>query len=88
VLRVVLAEDAVLLRAGLAELLSRAGHQVTAADGTAGELVRAVDADRPDVVVTDVRMPPGFRDEGLRAALELRGVTSATEPGSGRYGVA
>ncbi|WP_343998108.1 response regulator transcription factor [Streptomyces thermocarboxydovorans] len=72
-LRVVLAEDAVLLRAGLAEVLSRAGHEVTAAVGTAEELARAVDADRPDVVVTDVRMPPGFRDEGLRAALELRG---------------
>ncbi|URM89247.1 response regulator transcription factor [Streptomyces sp. MRC013] len=72
-LRVVLAEDAVLLRAGLVELLSRVGHEVTAAVGDAGELARAVDADRPDVVITDVRMPPGLRDEGLRAALELRG---------------
>jgi Response regulator containing a CheY-like receiver domain and an HTH DNA-binding domain len=72
VLRVVLAEDAVLLRAGLVELLTRVGHRVTAAVGDAGELARAVDADRPDVVVTDVRMPPGHRDEGLRAALELR----------------
>ncbi|MFF5444238.1 response regulator [Streptomyces sp. NPDC012888] len=71
-LRVVLAEDAVLLRAGLVELLSRVGHEVVAAVGDAGELARAVDADRPDVVITDVRMPPGFRDEGLRAALELR----------------
>ncbi|WP_374985307.1 response regulator [Streptomyces fradiae] len=71
-LRVVLAEDAVLLRAGLVELLTRVGHQVTAAVGDADELARAVDADRPDVVVTDVRMPPGHRDEGLRAALELR----------------
>ncbi|AOT61671.1 MULTISPECIES: response regulator [Streptomyces] len=71
-LRVVLAEDAVLLRAGLVELLTRVGHRVTAAVGDAGELARAVDADRPDVVVTDVRMPPGHRDEGLRAALELR----------------
>ncbi|KAF0647689.1 LuxR family transcriptional regulator [Streptomyces fradiae ATCC 10745 = DSM 40063] len=67
-----LAEDAVLLRAGLVELLTRVGHRVTAAVGDAGELARAVDADRPDVVVTDVRMPPGHRDEGLRAALELR----------------
>lgn len=72
VLRVVLAEDAVLLRAGLVELLSRVGHEVTAAVGDAEELARAVAADRPDVVITDVRMPPGFRDEGLRAALELR----------------
>ncbi|MET8619430.1 response regulator transcription factor [Streptomyces albidoflavus] len=71
-LRVVLAEDAVLLRAGLVELLSRVGHEVTAAVGDAEELARAVAADRPDVVITDVRMPPGFRDEGLRAALELR----------------
>ncbi|MFG2664498.1 response regulator [Streptomyces sp. NPDC048387] len=71
-LRVVLAEDAVLLRAGLVELLTRVGHEVVAAVGAADELARAVDADRPDVVITDVRMPPGFRDEGLRAALELR----------------
>ncbi|MFD9336245.1 response regulator [Streptomyces sp. NPDC060028] len=71
-LRIVLAEDAVLLRAGLVELLSRVGHEVIAAVGDAEELVRAVDANRPDVVITDVRMPPGFRDEGLRAALELR----------------
>ncbi|MCA1218512.1 LuxR C-terminal-related transcriptional regulator [Streptomyces sp. 8L] len=72
-LRVVLAEDAVLLRAGLVELLTRVGHEVTAAVGDAEELARAVDTDRPDVVITDVRMPPGFRDEGLRAALDLRG---------------
>ncbi|MEV7416348.1 response regulator transcription factor [Streptomyces sp. NPDC089919] len=71
-LRVVLAEDAVLLRAGLVEVLSRVGHEVVAAVGDATELARAVDADRPDVVITDVRMPPGFRDEGLRAALDLR----------------
>ncbi|MDJ0363346.1 response regulator transcription factor [Rhodococcus sp. H29-C3] len=71
-LRIALAEDSVLLRAGLVELLSRVGHQVVAAVGTAGELVQAVGAVRPDVVITDVRMPPGFRDEGLRAALELR----------------
>ncbi|MFF3069514.1 response regulator [Kitasatospora sp. NPDC057936] len=71
-LRVVLAEDAVLLRAGLVEVLTRVGHEVVAAVGDAAELARAVDADRPDVVLTDVRMPPDFRDEGLRAALELR----------------
>ncbi|MEV7561686.1 response regulator transcription factor [Streptomyces sp. NPDC089795] len=71
-LRLILAEDSVLLRAGLTELLTRGGHQVLAAVGSAEELVRAVGAQRPDVVVTDVRMPPGFRDEGLRAALELR----------------
>ncbi|MFE6717681.1 response regulator [Streptomyces albidoflavus] len=71
-LRVVLAEDAVLLRAGLAELLDRSGHQVVAAVGDATALARAVEEHRPDIVLTDVRMPPGFRDEGLRAALELR----------------
>ncbi|MGW7098721.1 response regulator transcription factor [Streptomyces sp. NPDC054838] len=71
-LRVILAEDSVLLRAGLTELLTLGGHQVLAAVGDAAALLRAVEAERPDVVVTDVRMPPGLHDEGLRAALELR----------------
>ncbi|MGW0366587.1 LuxR C-terminal-related transcriptional regulator [Streptomyces sp. NPDC002990] len=71
-LRLVLAEDSVLLRAGLVELLSRVGHEVAAAVGDAEELACAVDEHRPDVVITDVRMPPDFHDEGLRAALELR----------------
>ncbi|MGW1464718.1 response regulator transcription factor [Streptomyces sp. NPDC002308] len=71
-LRVVLAEDSVLLREGLVGVLTRFGHEVVAAVGTAGELAAAVDAHAPDIVVTDVRMPPGFTDEGLRAAVELR----------------
>ncbi|MFG2292579.1 response regulator [Streptomyces sp. NPDC048603] len=71
-LRLILAEDSVLLRAGLAEVLTRSGHEVVAAVGDAESLKRAVAAERPDVVVTDVRMPPDYRDEGLRAALELR----------------
>ncbi|RSS98838.1 DNA-binding response regulator [Streptomyces sp. WAC07149] len=71
-LRVILAEDSVLLRAGLTELLTLGGHRVLASVGDAHALLRAVAAERPDVVVTDVRMPPGLRDEGLRAALELR----------------
>ncbi|MDF0371508.1 MULTISPECIES: response regulator transcription factor [Streptomyces] len=71
-LRVVLAEDSVLLREGLVGLLERFGHQVVAAVGTAGELTAAVAEHTPDVVVTDVRMPPGFSDEGLRAAVALR----------------
>ncbi|MFB6659389.1 LuxR C-terminal-related transcriptional regulator [[Kitasatospora] papulosa] len=71
-LRVVLAEDSVLLREGLVDLLERFGHQVVAAVGTAGELTAAVAEHTPDVVVTDVRMPPGFSDEGLRAAVALR----------------
>ncbi|MCO5992586.1 response regulator transcription factor [Actinoallomurus rhizosphaericola] len=70
-MRVVLAEDSVLLREGLIQILGRFGHETTAV-GDAPALVAAVAADRPDIVVTDVRMPPGHRDEGLRAALELR----------------
>ncbi|GAA4545293.1 response regulator transcription factor [Amycolatopsis samaneae] len=71
-LRIVLAEDAVLLREGLIELLGRFGHQVVAAVDDAEGLLTAVDETRPDVVVTDVRMPPGFTDEGLQAAVALR----------------
>ncbi|MFD4117861.1 response regulator [Streptomyces niveus] len=71
-LRIVLAEDSVLLRDGLTGLLERFGHQVVAEAGTADELTEAVAVHRPDIVVTDVRMPPGFSDEGLRAALALR----------------
>ncbi|MFI6908133.1 response regulator [Nonomuraea sp. NPDC050394] len=71
-MRVVIAEDAVLLREGLVSLLGRFGHQVAAAVGDAAALLAAVREHAPDIVVTDVRMPPGFADEGLRAALELR----------------
>ncbi|MFD0402692.1 response regulator [Kitasatospora sp. NPDC127121] len=71
-LRIVIAEDAVLLRAGLVELLTLGGHRVTAAVGDARALAAAVDTERPDAVITDVRMPPDFSDEGLRAALDLR----------------
>ncbi|MCX4994208.1 response regulator transcription factor [Streptomyces longwoodensis] len=72
-LRVVLAEDGVLLRDGLTALLERFGHRVVAAVGDAPALLDAVRAHDPDVVVTDVRMPPGFTDEGLHAAVRLRG---------------
>jgi DNA-binding NarL/FixJ family response regulator len=71
-MRVILAEDSVLLRKGLALLLTEAGHEVTAAVGSAEELLRAVTKDQPDVAVVDVRMPPTFTDEGLRAALVIR----------------
>ncbi|MEU7646675.1 response regulator transcription factor [Streptomyces huasconensis] len=71
-LRVVLAEDSVLLREGLIGVLGRFGHETVAAVGDADALRDAVAAYEPDVVVTDVRMPPGFQDEGLRAAVELR----------------
>ncbi|MEW1721596.1 response regulator transcription factor [Streptomyces sp. NPDC093109] len=67
-----LAEDSVLLREGLIGLLSRCGHEVVAAVGDAEALVAAVEEHAPDIVVTDVRMPPGFQDEGLHAAVSLR----------------
>jgi len=71
-LRVVIADDSVLLRAGLVRLLADAGLEVVAAVGDATALVEAVEAQRPDVAIVDVRMPPGFTDEGLRAAIDLR----------------
>jgi DNA-binding NarL/FixJ family response regulator len=71
-LRVTLAEDSVLVREGLIGVLSRFGHKVIAAVGDAEALAAAVDRERPDVVITDVRMPPGYSDEGLRAAISLR----------------
>ncbi|MFB7845800.1 response regulator [Streptomyces sp. NPDC056053] len=71
-LRVVLAEDSVLLRDGLTGLLGRFGHEVVAAVGDAEALVAAEAEHAPDIVVTDVRMPPGFQDEGLHAAIRLR----------------
>ncbi|MEV0586908.1 response regulator transcription factor [Nonomuraea sp. NPDC050310] len=71
-MRVVLAEDSVLLREGLVRLLGSAGIEVVAAVADAEELLRAVDEHEPDLVVTDVRMPPTHTDEGLRAALVLR----------------
>ncbi|MFE9240691.1 response regulator [Streptomyces sp. NPDC007007] len=67
-----LAEDSVLLREGLIGLLSRCGSEVVAAVGNAEALVAAVEEHAPDIVVTDVRMPPGFQDEGLHAAVRLR----------------
>lgn len=72
VTRVVLAEDGVLLREGLTGVLARFGFEVVAAVGDAPALLDAVAAQRPDLVVTDIRMPPGFSDEGLRAAVALR----------------
>ncbi|MGW7285261.1 response regulator [Streptomyces sp. NPDC054847] len=67
-----LAEDSVLLREGLIALLARFGHEVVAAVGDAGALLTAVAEHTPDIVVTDVRMPPGFQDEGMKAAVRLR----------------
>ncbi|MFD6619927.1 response regulator [Streptomyces albidoflavus] len=71
-LRLIVAEDAVLLREGLVGLLRRFGHEVVASVGDADALVAAVRAERPDLIVTDVRMPPSLGDDGLRAAVLLR----------------
>ncbi|MFE3173676.1 response regulator [Amycolatopsis sp. NPDC059090] len=71
-MRVVLAEDEVLLREGLCGLLQRFGFEVVAAVGDAERLHAAVWEHDPDLVLTDIRMPPGHSDEGLRAAVELR----------------
>jgi DNA-binding NarL/FixJ family response regulator len=70
--RVAIAEDSVLLRKGLILLLEEAGHEIVAAAGDAEAFLRAVRETRPDVCVVDVRMPPTFTDEGLRAALLVR----------------
>lgn len=70
--RVVLADDAVLIRDALAGLLRQEGFEVIAEVGDADSLLAAVDADRPDVAVVDIRMPPTHRLEGLHAAVELR----------------
>ncbi|HQZ90806.1 MAG TPA: response regulator transcription factor [Thermomicrobiales bacterium] len=71
-MRIVIAEDSVLLRAGLARLVTDAGHEVVAAVGSGPDLVEAIVRERPDVSIVDVRMPPTFRDEGLRAAITAR----------------
>ena len=70
--KVVLAEDGVLLREGLAGVLRRFGFEVVAAVGDAHSLKAVVAEQKPDLVITDIRMPPSFTDEGIRAAVELR----------------
>jgi len=71
-MRVVIAEDSALLREGLVRLLEDRGYEVAVAVADAGSLLAAVAEHHPDVVVTDIRMPPTHTDEGLRAAAELR----------------
>ncbi len=71
-MQVIIAEDSVLLRAGLTRLLLDAGEEVIAAVGDGDALVDAVARNRPDLAVVDVRMPPDFTDEGLRAAIAVR----------------
>jgi DNA-binding NarL/FixJ family response regulator len=70
--RVVIADDSVLLREGIARLLEDAGFEVVARVADAPALLKAMEQDRPDIAVIDVRMPPTFSDEGLRAALVIR----------------
>jgi DNA-binding NarL/FixJ family response regulator len=71
-IRVVIAEDSVLLREGLARLLEESGFEVAGQAGDAEDLLRKVGAHKPDVAVVDVRMPPSHTDEGLRAAHQIR----------------
>jgi DNA-binding NarL/FixJ family response regulator len=70
--RVVIADDSVLIREGIASLLTRAGIEVSAQAGSPEELLREIDAHVPDIAIVDVRMPPTQTDEGLRAAHEIR----------------
>ena len=71
-MRVVIAEDLALLRDGLARLLRDNGFDVVAAVSDGDALVHAVMRESPDIAIVDIRLPPTFRDEGVRAALELR----------------
>jgi DNA-binding NarL/FixJ family response regulator len=77
-LRIVIADDAVLLREGLIRLVAENGHEVVAAVGDGPALVSAVVAHRPDVSIVDVRMPPSHTDEGLRASVEARSLVPGT----------
>ena len=71
-MRIVIAEDAAVIRAGLAEILIDRGHEIVASVGDAEALKDAVAARQPDVAIVDVRMPPSHTDEGLRAAIAIR----------------
>jgi DNA-binding NarL/FixJ family response regulator len=78
-MRIVIAEDAAVIRAGLAEILTDRGHEIVAAVGDGEALKDAVAAHQPDVAIVDVRMPPSHTDEGLRAAIAIR----RDHPGTG-----
>lgn len=78
-MRIVIAEDSAVVRAGLVEILADRGHEVLAAVGDGASLITAVETHRPDVALVDARMPPDFTDEGLRAAITIR----RTHPGIG-----
>ena len=78
-MRIVVADDSVLLREGLVRVLDEAGFDVVGSYGDAVELLAALGSVKPDLAVLDVRMPPSFRDEGVRAAITARGM----QPGLG-----
>ena len=71
-MRIVIAEDSAVVRAGLVEILADSGHEEVAAVGNAEDLLAVVDEHHPDAAVVDVRMPPGYTDEGLHAAIAIR----------------
>lgn len=71
-MRIALAEDSTLLREGIAQLLVAEGHRIVASVGDADALMEALHHEEPDLVIVDVRMPPEYVDEGIRAALEIR----------------
>ncbi|MFD4927170.1 response regulator [Streptomyces goshikiensis] len=77
-MRAVIAEDSVLLRIGLVRVLEMAGFEVAAETGDAESLLAAIETHRPELALVDVRMPPGFTDEGVRAALRIREASPAT----------
>src|SRR5215472_809692 len=77
-MRIAIAEDSAVVRAGLAEILADRGHEVVAAVGNADDLLVAVADENPDAAVVDVRMPPSYTDEGLRAAIAIRRQHPAT----------
>jgi DNA-binding NarL/FixJ family response regulator len=78
-MRIVIAEDSAVIRAGLVEILADRGHDTVAAVGDAQALLAAVDEHEPDAAVVDVRMPPDYIDEGIRAAIAIR----REHPGTG-----
>jgi CheY-like chemotaxis protein len=84
--RIVIAEDSVLLREGITRLLAEYGHEVVAQLGDATRLLASVTDHQPDLVIVDVRMPPTHTDEGLRAAVELR-LATAGHAGAGAVAV-
>jgi CheY-like chemotaxis protein len=77
-MRIVIAEDSAVIRAGLVEILADRGHETVAAVGDAEALRAAVDEHKPDAAVVDVRMPPHYTDEGIRAAIAIRRATPPT----------